>query len=85
MKKIVLSILAISITIAGTAFNLQAQAFKPIGVHVHSLCNYQGADLQGANFEGVHFENVNFSGARLDGAIWTDGRRCAKDSIGECK
>jgi len=23
--------------------------------------------------------------ARLDGAIWSDGRRCRKGSVGECR
>jgi Pentapeptide repeats (8 copies) len=38
------------------------------------------ADLQGANLSGVQLQ-----GARLDRAIWTDGRVCATESVGECR
>jgi len=30
-------------------------------------------------------EQVDFRGANLEGAVWIDGRVCAKGSIGECR
>lgn len=62
--------------------------------------NFQNADLQGAELSRSRFEYVDFrnaslrnatlrrvrlTGANLSGAIWTDGRRCAEGSIGECR
>ena len=38
------------------------------------------ADLTSANITSANFENTN-----LNNAIWTDGRKCGKDSIGICK
>ncbi|MFO7727794.1 MAG: pentapeptide repeat-containing protein [Desulfonatronovibrio sp.] len=58
------------------------------------------ADLKGANLSGddlsrvslfdailqeANLSGADLSGATLSGAIWTDGRRCAEGSIGECK
>ncbi|SMP62655.1 Pentapeptide repeat-containing protein [Desulfonatronum zhilinae] len=55
----------------------------------------QGANLSGANLTGANLHQADLTGANLSGAIltntnliwttWTDGRRCAEGSIGECK
>lgn len=52
--------------------------------------NLEGADLQGAyllsaNFEGARLDRAILTGAHLSDAIWTDGRRCAEGSVGECR
>lgn len=43
-----------------------------------------GADLSFADLSGASLIGVEMSAARLGNAIWTDGRVCARDSIGEC-
>jgi len=47
--------------------------------------NLLDADLSGANLLGANLQNAILTQARFDGAIWTDGRRCGKDSIGGCR
>ncbi len=47
--------------------------------------NFSNADLQYINLTGSRLRNINFSGANLSNAIWVDGRKCAKNSIGSCK
>lgn len=63
------------------------------------LCsaNLAGADLSGANLSGAdlspgtkylsgaNLTGTNLTGANLSGTIWTDGRVCGDNSIGECK
>jgi len=44
----------------------------------------QQADLSYATLRGAIIDDADFSAAILDGAIWVDGRSCAKDSIGQC-
>jgi uncharacterized protein YjbI with pentapeptide repeats len=61
--------------------------------------NLEGANLKGADLTGVIFFNANLTGANLEGAtvyranfaevnlenaIWIDGRKCKKGSIGTC-
>lgn len=43
------------------------------------------ADLRGANLRNARIINAEFDGARLDGAVWVDGRKCGKNSIGRCR
>ena len=50
-----------------------------------AVTDFHSADLTGANFTGANIGAVNFTDAKLSGAIWTDGRKCAEGSIGECK
>ena len=38
--------------------------------------NLAGADLRGANLTGAKMVNVDLDAALLEGATWTDGRRC---------
>jgi len=49
-----------------------------------------GAKLSRANLSRANLHKANLSGAKLikaklNGAIWTDGRKCAKNSIGQCR
>ncbi len=68
------------------------------GAHMHAA-NLQGANLMMANMQNTNLLDADLSGANLrganlngailikakfDGATWTDGRICAKGSIGEC-
>jgi uncharacterized protein YjbI with pentapeptide repeats len=49
--------------------------------------NLSDADLRGSNLRGSTIEQagVQLSRAKLAGAIWTDGRVCGNDSVGECR
>jgi uncharacterized protein YjbI with pentapeptide repeats len=49
--------------------------------------NLSDADLRGSNLRGSIIEQagVQLSRAKLTGAVWTDGRVCANDSVGECR
>jgi uncharacterized protein YjbI with pentapeptide repeats len=48
-------------------------------------CDLSGANLEGANLKGGHLKRANLREAKLTGAVWIDGRKCAKGSIGKCK
>ena len=50
-----------------------------------SGANLSNAYLDKANLTGAEIKDANLSGANLSDAIWTDGTRCDKDSIKECK
>ena len=50
-----------------------------------SGANLSNAYLDKANLTGAEMKDANMSGANLSEAIWTDGTRCDKDSIKECK
>lgn len=68
------------------------------GAHMHAtnlqdanlmLANMQkvnllDADLSGANLRGANLNGAILIKAKFDNATWTDGRVCAKGSIGEC-
>ncbi len=43
------------------------------------------ADLRGANLTGANLTGAILIAAKLGNAIWTDGRVCAKGSVGECR
>lgn len=62
--------------------------------------NFKLAKLQDANLDGSHLINANFEranlkgasldeavllGANFEGAIWLDGEKCARGSIGRCR
>jgi uncharacterized protein YjbI with pentapeptide repeats len=47
--------------------------------------NLVDADLSGANLQGANIMGAILIQAKFDGATWTDGRICAKGSIGECR
>ncbi|MBT3225643.1 MAG: pentapeptide repeat-containing protein [Deltaproteobacteria bacterium] len=42
------------------------------------------ANLTGANLLGAKIYRVNFAEVNLEDAIWIDGRKCKKGSIGTC-
>jgi len=46
--------------------------------------NLLDADLSGANLRGANLSGAILIQAKFDNATWTDGRVCAKHSIGEC-
>ena len=46
--------------------------------------NLLDADLSGANLQGANLNGAILIKAKFDGATWTDGRICAKGSIGRC-
>lgn len=46
--------------------------------------NLLDADLRGANLRGANLTGAILIKAKLGNAIWTDGRRCAAESVGEC-
>jgi uncharacterized protein YjbI with pentapeptide repeats len=50
-----------------------------------SGANLADAFLANANLSNANLTGADFSGADLSGAIWTDGTKCEKKSIGECK
>jgi hypothetical protein len=47
--------------------------------------NLAGANLSMASFKLSGMIGANLENAILDGAIWQDGRICAKGSLGECR
>ncbi len=42
------------------------------------------ANLTGANLKGATIYRANFAEVNLENAIWIDGRKCKKGSIGTC-
>lgn len=50
-----------------------------------SGANLTDAFLANANLSNANLSGADFSGADLSGTIWTDGTKCEKKSIGECK
>jgi hypothetical protein len=49
-----------------------------------AYADLKGADLSFADLTGATLGGADLSGARLDSAIWVDGRRCARESVGGC-
>lgn len=47
--------------------------------------DFSNSDLQYINLTGAILRNIKFTKANLSNAIWVDGRKCAKNSIGECR
>jgi len=50
-----------------------------------SQSDLRDADLGYANLQAANLDGVSLSGTKFDQAIWTDGRVCAKGSVGECR
>ncbi len=46
--------------------------------------SFVNSDLTAVDFEGSNVDSVDLDGAILDSAKWSDGRVCAKKSIGMC-
>jgi hypothetical protein len=49
-----------------------------------AYADLKGADLSHADLTGATLGGAELGGARLDSAIWVDGRRCARESVGGC-
>jgi len=49
-----------------------------------SHVRFDGADLRGANLSKSVIVGTNFKNANLEDAIWTNGKKCQKGSIGRC-
>lgn len=49
-----------------------------------SSANLKGSDLSYADLSEAMLDNAELAGSRLGNAIWTDGRTCAPDSVGDC-
>lgn len=49
-----------------------------------SYTNLEYSDFTGANLFGSNIEEAFIEGAIFDDAVWSDGRKCAKGSIGQC-
>ena len=49
-----------------------------------SSASLKDADLSHADLRGAKLDDADLSQAILDQAIWSDGRFCAKGSVGEC-
>lgn len=67
--------------------NLQAASLKGATLR-HTLlagADLRDADLTYADLQGADLGDAQLQGARLDHAIWTDGRVCAAESVGECR
>jgi uncharacterized protein YjbI with pentapeptide repeats len=50
-----------------------------------SFTDFSHANLKRANLKGAYIEGIELKGAKLEGAIWINGQRCLKDSIGYCR
>jgi len=50
-----------------------------------SDANLTEAFLVDANLNQANISGANLTGADLSGAIWTNGTKCEKKSVGECK
>lgn len=49
-----------------------------------SKANLMDADLSNANLHGANLSGTTLLKTKLDNTIWTDGRKCAVGSLGEC-
>ena len=63
------------------AVNLQGADLKFANLSKASLLD---ADLRGADLLGANLDGTVLIQAKLDDATWTDGRICAKGSVGTC-
>lgn len=50
-----------------------------------SKTNLSGSTLSYTDLTGARIEGANLQGTDLSGATWTDGRKCAPDSLGACR
>ncbi len=81
--------------VAGADFSKTNLAHATFYAAKAAGANFSGAQLKGANFTRADLSGADFRGAqigsdtwfvsaRLGGAIWTDGRKCAPQSVGQC-
>lgn len=66
--------------------NLESAILKKTNLVDANLdfANFNHANLQGANLKGASIYQTTFLNANLEGAIWINGIRCKKGSIGHC-
>lgn len=67
--------------------NLQTASLKGATLRGTRLANadLRDTNMSDADLQGADLSNVQLQGARLDRAIWSDGRVCATESVGECR
>ena len=67
--------------------NLQTASLKGAILRGAKLANadLRDTDMTYAELQGADLSAAQLQGARLDRAIWTDGRVCAPESVGECR
>ncbi len=81
--------------VAGTDFSKANLANATLYAAKAAGANFSGAQLNGVNFTRADLSGADFHGAqvgagtwfvaaKLGGAIWTDGRKCALQSVGHC-
>lgn len=75
--------------LSATDFTLaDARQARLVGASLrHAVLNHTrltGADLSFADLSGASLVGAELSAVRLGNTIWTDGRVCARDSIGVC-
>lgn len=75
--------------LSATDFTLaDARLVRLVGANLrNAVLNHArltGADLRFADLSGASLAGAELSAVRLGNAIWTDGRVCARDSIGVC-
>ncbi len=65
---------------------LQGACLKSANLHKADLtqANLRGTDLRWANLKDAKLDDALLERTRFEGAIWIDGTKCAKKSIGEC-
>lgn len=47
--------------------------------------NLRNADLSYADLRSASLQGASLDGARFDDAYWVDGRRCGRESVGQCR
>ncbi|MBS0290511.1 MAG: pentapeptide repeat-containing protein [Proteobacteria bacterium] len=69
-----------------TYTNLQGAILRKTNLENALLdyANFTNANLQGANLKKASISKAVFENANLEGAIWINGIRCKKGSIGQC-
>ncbi len=66
--------------------NLQGAVLRKANLEKTTLdfANFKDANLQGANLNRASIYKTSFENANLENAIWVNGIRCKKGSIGQC-
>jgi uncharacterized protein YjbI with pentapeptide repeats len=74
MKKKILSVLAVSVVVAGTLFSLNAQAFRQTDVDrvIKGRACYGGCDLSNADFHGINLRSLKVSDSKVYGANFSE-------------
>ncbi len=69
-----------------THTNLQGAFLRKADLEdaILDFANFNNANLQGANLKNASIFKATFENANLENAIWVNGIRCKKGSIGRC-